>query len=244
MKLYDLLASEYTELFPSSAEKALYTEKLISEIDAHDILDLGCASGEFALQLATEGRSIIAIDPDTHMIQKAQELLQASKKKGVSFLTSDMLSLLGSTSPSSEDAILCMGNTIVYLNGEEELKTFLTSARSVLRKNGAVLLQLLNYENPAIVPGFTFPELTSTSLVFSRSYKTGRNSSDLAFTTQVTEKDSGETHTEVHRHSRFTSTMIRQHAEAAGFTRVTVHGGYSGEPSKATDFFRLITLRP
>ncbi len=240
MKLYDLLASEYTQLFPSSEEKRQYAEKLISTTHGEDMLDLGCASGEFPLQLTSPGRTITGIDPDSRMISEARAI--AAEKESITFAVDDMLSFLSSAPPHSFDVIFCMGNTIAYLTDERELERFLSSARNALREGGKLLIQMLNYTNPSIKAGFHFPDLNSTHITFSRRYEESGTPGVLAFTTQVRNKENGETHNEVHSHAVFTSDTVRELGREAGFREVTVHGSYENSPPEQENFFRLVTL--
>ena len=64
MILYKVLAAEYTEVFPSSREKADFVESYLEKRMTQQILDIGCASGEFAIQLASPRRHPYGFSPD------------------------------------------------------------------------------------------------------------------------------------------------------------------------------------
>ena len=132
MKLYQRIAAEYETLFPSSGEKVSFTEEVLSTRTVTDILDLGCATGQFAFQLARKERTVTLLDPDDQMIEHARSVGEQTRSGTFSFIHKDMLSFLSTTARHSFDAVLCMGNTLAYLDGLQELGQFLSNAGRAL----------------------------------------------------------------------------------------------------------------
>ncbi len=239
MKLYETLAAEYTQLFPSSREKVDFVESFLDENGHQRILDIGCASGEFAFQLSHDNREIVGIDLDHQMIARARTLF---KRNNISFIEDDMVNFLSHAVLNSYDAVCCMGNTLVYLEDEEQLKEFLQLAKTVLKKKGKLILQVLNYSNPSIGPGFQFPVLESEKLVMERAYGKSSDQARLDFNTKITNKVTGECGKDVHSHYPFLSKSIERFASELGYSSISRLGNYSGKEADTTDFFHLLVL--
>ena len=105
-----------------------------------------------------------------------------------------------------------------------------------------MILQILNYANPAIQDGFCFPVLETDSLKFSRSYASHEDPLKLRFITEVTDRETGETMKDIHTHSTFTAPLIQKGAEQAGFRSIEIFGGYDRHPLQEKDFFCLIVI--
>jgi len=242
MKLYQVLAAEYKEIFPSSREKADFAEKFLAGGEFQRILDIGCASGEFASQLSSAQREITGIDLDPFMIDEARALCPPSSGPAIRFKQADMLRFLHDSDSNRYDLISCLGNTLVYLDGESQLKDFLSSAKRTLKPHGTFIVQILNYGHPKIRTGFSFPATDTAKITFNRRYVPLENSSKLGFETSVKDKSTGETQTDLHRHYPFLSSGIKETAQNLGFAKTHIYGGYDGKEPEVSDFFHLIVL--
>jgi SAM-dependent methyltransferase len=243
MRLYEVLATEYKDIFPSSQEKVDFLEKYLKEGKSHQILDIGCASGEFAHQLSSASREIIGIDLDLLMIEEARTLYLSVADSMIHFEQADMLLFLSDSDPDKYDLISCLGNTIVYLDGESELIDFLRSAKEALKEHGTLVIQILNYGNPQIMPGFIFPGAETEKIEFQRQYESLEDSLKFGFKTTIKDKSTGETDTDLHYHHPFLSDRIAEIAQKVGFKDSNIYGGYDGKDSEVSDFFHLIVLK-
>jgi SAM-dependent methyltransferase len=242
MNMYSLIASEYDHLFPHPQAKTDFVERYLSPGPV-SVLDLGCATGELLLSLAKESRELTGIDLDGEMIRAAVE---KAAKRGLSgaanFLQFDMSSYMAHGEGFSRDLIICFGNTTAYLDGPEELAAFLKNAYSLLRPQGYVILQILNYDNPSMNEEFCFTDLHTEKVCFTRSYSVGPRE-NLLFQTELTDLTTGEKSSDIHSHYPFHSKEISQASNQVGFRRCLCYGGYGFEEIKGTDFSRLFVLR-
>ena len=236
MNIYQIIASEYRELFPSSLLKVDFTMRYVRPHEESSILDIGCASGEFLCQLASSGRKLSGIDIDSAMIAEAS----AFAAENILFLQADMTGYLQKSKESEYDLITCFGNTVVYLKDEDALNTFFNGALKALKKGGRIIIQVLNYGRKDIGEGFTFEPLESGRLRFDRFYSLNKDGEHLDFHTSVTDKITGEVFTDTHVLYPFASTTIADRARQAGFSNVERFGSYDNDAACESDFFHLI----
>ncbi|MDC7219149.1 MAG: class I SAM-dependent methyltransferase [Spirochaetales bacterium] len=242
MNIYSLIADEYDSLFPHPRAKTDFVEKLIPD-GPSSLLDLGCATGELLLSLVKEERELTGIDLDGEMVARA--VAKSAEREGgdrARFLQFEMNSYLEHGEKFSLDLILCFGNTLAYLEGPEELEDFLYGAFALLRPQGQVVIQILNYDNPAMNEDFSFPELHTERVKFARSYSAGPEGS-LLFHTDYTNSATGEVSSDIHRLYPFKEEEIKKAAAKAGFRRFQAYGGYSFEETREKDFSRLFLLK-
>ena len=76
----------------------------MADFDGNDILEVGCGDGRLTWRYAREAASVLAIDPDTMAVAKAEELLPAELKAIVTFQTANMVTL--DLRPSAYDIAL------------------------------------------------------------------------------------------------------------------------------------------
>jgi 2-polyprenyl-3-methyl-5-hydroxy-6-metoxy-1,4-benzoquinol methylase len=86
-----------------------FTEKLVSDEDAHSVLDVGCGSGRFGIALAATGIRVVGIDFAPKMIDLAIKLSsEAGTSDLTEFVVGDYLSWSESR-PERFDVALAMG---------------------------------------------------------------------------------------------------------------------------------------
>lgn len=126
--------------------KELYRQ-LFSQWDtAHDpkvILDAGCGSGGEALILAELGYNTIGIDTSSELIGIAQQKALTAKVNAKFFV--DDLRTLSSVQDNTINTLLCRGNTLPHIKSLEDMKATLKSFRRVVKPEGLLILQWLNY---------------------------------------------------------------------------------------------------
>ena len=206
VSLYGELAGQWNRLFPPDAERLTFLEKLFSVQSSPSILDLGCGSGATALALGRAGFRMLAADPDPQMIRTArEECAKDGLEDSVRFIESDMLSVLQKPtafatgkqkgSPKTRDraidtgatpdGILCLGNTLPYLQNEDELARFFSLSTDLLSDGAALVLQILNYSRIRRLGTVRMPDLRAEGLVFSRRQEYLAGNQRVLFHTEV-----------------------------------------------------------
>lgn len=136
------------------------------------ILELGCGTGTTASFLSSRGYNVRATDLDTEMIRVAGDM---SDTRGLEFAVEDMIETLEEAPSGRVGAVLCLGNTIPYLDSMDTVQRFFEEACRSMADGGQLAIQLLNYPKIIRIGKLSLPELQGEDLVFRRyqEYNTG-----------------------------------------------------------------------
>ncbi|MDP2471160.1 MAG: class I SAM-dependent methyltransferase [Candidatus Palauibacterales bacterium] len=131
-ELYDLIYGSFKDYSVESAAVAALLDQTAP--GAHDILDVGCGTGEHARYLHCEhGYQVDGLD-----IEPGFNEIARAKLPGSSFWQRDMTEFsLG----KSYDAVLCLFGSIAYVSNLERLRAALSSFRAHLRSGGIALVE-------------------------------------------------------------------------------------------------------
>lgn len=125
-ELYDLIYAEK----PYAAEAAFVAGRLrAAPGSVKTVVELACGTGTMALLLAGHGFSVIGTDWSPSMLAQAR-----AKKSSVDFQLQDMRELDVKGRPF--DAIVCLFDSIGYLQDTEAIRTTLVRVREHLRPGG------------------------------------------------------------------------------------------------------------
>ncbi len=171
--MYNVLLEYYDELFPVESSRLDFVEDLCeaTEVDRSQcaILDIGCATGAFALSLARRGFNITGIDLDPGMIQSACRRNSGSLTNA-RFFTMDMRDVSSHFKHGGYSIITCLGNTLAHLGSSEEIVTFLGHLRDLLLPNGIFAFQLVNFDYLRAAGLNELPPIISPRARFERHY--------------------------------------------------------------------------
>lgn len=176
--LYDNLLEYYDEIFPVDQERISFMEELARRIRPADadkeyrtkVLDVGCATGTFALSLMKKGMDVTGIDLNPSMIQSACRR-NPEPRTNARFFLMNMMEIGTSFAHGRFDIILCLGNTLVHLEGPEQILSFLKQARDLLRPGGALVFQTVNYAKILSEDIMRLPTIETTRARFEREYR-------------------------------------------------------------------------
>ncbi|MDY0210159.1 MAG: methyltransferase domain-containing protein [Acholeplasma sp.] len=178
MSLYNNFAAYYDKIFPRNPKVIDFMERHFKK--GH-ILDLACGSGEYSVSLAHLGYDVTGVDISTSMIEYAKDKAFRESVK-VNFEVDDMLNL--STSNHYE-GIICIGNSLVHLDTEVEVLEALLKMHKALKKEGSLIIQVINYDLilEKKLPGLS--TVTNESYSFYRNYEFDGNK--IHFKTRLTD---------------------------------------------------------
>lgn len=144
---YDELAEDYDNM--TSFEGRIISERPFFRlfVEKHKIvnaIDAGCGTGTHSVLLAQLGVRVVAVDVSSEMLQKVRD---HAKQFGVNIDTIQAsFEEIPKNIPTEQDALFCLGNSLAHLLSDKELIGSLRSFKTVLKPEGYLFLQILNYE--------------------------------------------------------------------------------------------------
>ncbi|MEX2090414.1 MAG: class I SAM-dependent methyltransferase [Bacteroidota bacterium] len=143
---YDTLAPEYDAM--TSFEQRFIREKpffrmLIERYGIRTAIDAGCGTGFHSLLLAQLGVKVTAVDLSPEMLTRVRDHAETMDIK-LTTLQAEFHKLAAIVR-EPVDAVFSLGNSLAHLLSAEELTDALKNFAALLRPNGVLLLQNLNY---------------------------------------------------------------------------------------------------
>jgi SAM-dependent methyltransferase len=134
------------------------------------VLDVGCATGTFALTLMRRGMDVTGVDLNTAMIQSACRR-NPEPRTNARFFMMNMMEVGNSFAHGRFDLVLCLGNTLVHLDGPDQIRSFVRQARDLLRPGGAFVFQTVNYAKVLSDDVMRLPTIETARARFEREYR-------------------------------------------------------------------------
>jgi len=142
---FDELASEYDQMI--AFEKAVENKKMFLKNfikpEMKYAADLGCGSGVDSISLVSLGLKVTAFDPSVEMLEIAKKNIEKEKAK-VTFHNRSIDSI-SEEFDNQFDLVISLGNTFANI-GKEQLVKSLQRCKKILKPQGILLIQILNYE--------------------------------------------------------------------------------------------------
>lgn len=190
-KFYTSISNYYSEIFPYNPMQLQYVKSRVGDLRAKRLLDIGCATGELAFQLAAEEANVIGIDLNEDLLNQAIRIRGAASNP--EFLFGNMLELKNDFKVEQFDAVLCFGNTLVHLESKEMVAQMLNGVSQILKPGGKFLLQILNYDYILDALVSELPLIETENIKFLRQYRFDKNSPKIRFYTELYLKKENQT---------------------------------------------------
>lgn len=219
MSFYQDLTPYYDEIFPANHKQLDFIQSYIQQ---GDLLDVGAGTGNTAAALAQLGYHVTAIEPEPSMYENLKEKAQHTAQLTALPLTMQQCSEL----QDQYDAIYCIGNTLVHLNSVEEVGAWLKETRRLLRKDGTLIIQIVNIEKIKDHKEFHFPSMVKKDFTFDRAYDL--NGEKIKFTTSITTDDSNFSNTI--SLLKLTAQALLASISEAGFQSVEAFSNFEKTP--------------
>ena len=183
MSFYQQIAPYYRHIFKINANQVDFIKFIIPESDSK-ILDIGCGIGTLSFELTNYYKNILGIDMDAEMIRVASKNMVAASKS-LHFQQLSMLKLDTFIDKNSVESIICFGNTLVHLNSLNEIANFLQQSKAVLKSNGKLLLQIVNYNRIIKKNIKQLPLIENDEIIFERNYFYRKTENKIDFNTRL-----------------------------------------------------------
>lgn len=186
MSFYKSISNYYDYIFPFNSKQLEFVKKFVvkDEEKTFKVLDVGCGTGNLAIELANEGFTVSAIDLDIKMIKQAKrknKLLEGS----VNFEIAGMLEMKNHFKCNHFDLLYCFGNTLPHLNNIMEIEFFLRQAATVMEPGAPLLLQLINYDRILDENIQGLSSIENKHIKFDRHYHYESQSKLIEFSTKL-----------------------------------------------------------
>ena len=239
--LYDNLLEYYDEIFPVDDERLAFISDVAAKCGTAEadlqqlpkVLDAGCATGSFSLALMKRGMDVTGIDLNPSMIQSACRR-NPEPRTNARFFRMDMLDIAKTFAAGHFDLVLCLGNTMVHLDGPDSILRFLKQARTVCRSGGAFICQVVNYER-VLREGLTrLPTIETSRARFEREYR-NRDDGRISFEATIFSSSGQAVFRDRTALYPATPMELRDLLKEAGFGAVELYDDFSGRKLSGDD---------
>ena len=228
MSFYQQIAPFYHHIFKINVNQVDFIKLKIPESDCK-VLDIGCGIGTLSFELTNYYTNVLGIDMDAEMVRAASKK-QRDKSKSIQFQQISMLKLDTFIDENSVGGIICFGNTLVHLNSLDEIADFLQQSKAVLKSNGKLLLQIVNYDKIIKENMKQLPLIENDEIIFERNYHYRKSENKIDFNMRLTVKSTQEI---IENRIELLPLLKKELAlllNKAGFDNCNYYGNFKSEP--------------
>jgi len=203
----------------------------------HRLLDVACGGGRLALELASRGYDLTAVDISAEFLTEAQAKAAEARLK-IRWEQREMRDLPW---PGAFDGVICFGNSFAYLDDEGNA-AFLAAVARALKPGGRLVMDTLCAE--MLLPNFqerTWFQAGSVIMLEENRYDLDRG----RFETDYTFIKEGEMEKKSGSQRLYTYSELRRLLENAGLTEIEGYGSLHLEPfALASHRLFLVARKP
>lgn len=194
MAFYEEFSKYYDLIFQAKKPQLDFIKKRTPK--EGKILDVAAGTGNHALALGEEGYDLRAVEYDQRMLEVLEE---KRKKQNLKMIArqGDMKEIKSYYPEDFFDTLYCIGNSLVHLTTVAEIEKFLEGAYGVLKPQGTLIVQIINYDrildqNIKGLPTIINDRDPRLKAEFIRNYENMESSDLLDFHTRLIIKRNGE----------------------------------------------------
>jgi len=222
---YDEISKYYDYIFPTDMEEVNFLSDMSGDPPKY-LLDIACGTGGYSLELIKLGYKVTAVDLDQKMVE---ELKNKAEKLNI-----DVVALQGNMLEIDKkiqdkfDLAFCIGNSLVHLDGEIEIGMFLKEVKGMLKEDGSLVIQIINYDRILKNKVSFLPTIKNAErgLEFSRTYRCDNEENKIFFKT-VLKVDGKIIQNEIALYPILSDSLVYL-ASKAGFKNIKLYGNLEG----------------
>lgn len=160
---YTEFAKYYDKIFPLKENTLNF---LLQHLKKGHVLDVACATGNYAQALSQAGFKVTGFDLDTKMLEIAREKAVNESLK-INYVESSMESF---DFKVRYDHAFCIGNSLVHLENEHAIESFINGLYQSLNEDGVFIIQVINYDRILNHQIRSLPTIHNDPYHFERRY--------------------------------------------------------------------------
>ncbi len=225
MSFYFDLGSFYEGIFPLNQYKLRF---MLDNLENNGlIIDIACGVGTDVIELYKQGFQVEGLDLEPLMIAQARQNAEKQNLQ-IKFRQGNMLSIQQLYQQDTVSNILCTGNSLVHLASTKEIKSFLEQSYFLLKKEGNLVIQIINFDRVLDDQVTQLPTIINDkeNLTFVRNYEYDAAKHKIKFITQLlADKEYCNTIELIPLRKHELDFFLKQ----IGFTNLKFYGSFKGE---------------
>lgn len=237
MAFYEDISQYYDYVFPTGTEQVEFICEAAGE-PPKNLLDIACGTGGYSLALAERGYDVTATDIDAAMLAGLKQKLEG-KNGDIDCVEAGMLDLARKLR-AKFDLAFCIGNSIVHLNDKAEILEFLKIAKSLLKADGQLVIQIINFDRVLLKKVKSLPAIKNDDigLTFERYYRFDEALNKIFFRT-VLSVGERRLENEIPLYPLKSSELAEMLTEA-GFDEIRLFGDFVGSEFDRYNSYMLV----
>lgn len=187
--LYDVLADAYETVFPLDPRRLEFCLGRLPPENGR-LLDAGCGTGQLCREVTAYGHMAVGLDLENRMIENGRKTA-LEKRLFVELWEASVLDLEDIALGRRFHAVVCLGNTLPHLEGAAAVEDFVSQARRILLPDGALVIQILNYDRILRERPPELPPIETGRYEFERRYEYDHDR--IVFSGELTDRTTGQT---------------------------------------------------
>ncbi|MFD3156991.1 class I SAM-dependent methyltransferase [Haloimpatiens sp. FM7330] len=239
MSFYEEISKYYDFIFPIGKEKINFIKKVAGE-KPKDLLDVACGTGGYSLELSKQGYNVTAVDLDYKMVEELRNK-SLNNNLDINILQGNMLELNQKLN-SKYDLVFCIGNSLVHLNEEKEIEKFFKEIKSLLKKGGSLVIQIINYDRVLMHNVNFLPTIENkdVGIKFKRIYNYDKNTNKVLFKT-ILQVNGKEIENEIALYPILSKDIIKL-LRSSGFESIQLFGDFKGNKFEPHNSYPLVVV--
>lgn len=194
------------------------------------LLDLGCGTGSFCLEMAKRGYDMIGIDISSDMLCCARKKFE-DQGKDILLLNQDMtrFELYGTV-----DAVVCLMDSVNYITSKRDLKRMFKLVQNYLNPHGLFIFDINSaYKLEKVLADNVFYDVgEDIAYIWQNNYDRRSRICEFDLTFFVKEGEHYERYDEIHRERAYLSEEIMELIDASGLKLLDMYDQLSFSPPK------------